>query len=83
VLEQGTFRESLHAAKQRCLRNISQDDYLHGLERDWILRGQPEYDEDRNNWKYAIQTTDVEGARLDIILAVSLRNRSLTVITVW
>ncbi len=59
-------------------------DIVAGLERhDWRLVGTPEYDEKHKEWKYTIETVDLEGEELHVRIAVSLERFSFTVVTKW
>jgi hypothetical protein len=75
--------ETYHARYDHLERGLSLDDVIHGLERDWVYRRKPEFNEDAWQWKYRILTETVEGDELTIIIAVDTTDRSFEVITRW
>ena len=82
--ERGFYKEGFHSEYERACRNISPDDIVYGLEReDWVLCGDPDYDDEFESWEYLIQTWDIEGEELHLKIAVSLEYQRFEVITKW
>jgi len=84
ALERGYYRETSHAEHGHPERNLSVDDVIHGLERkDWVLIGDPSYDEQHRTWEYLIRTVDVEGRELHLKIAAVTADRRIEIITRW
>ena len=55
-----------------------------GLEReDWVLVGNPSYDEQHRTWEYLIRTVDVEGQELHLKIAAVVADKRIEIITRW
>jgi hypothetical protein len=74
---------TFHALFDHLDRNLSQDDIIHGLERQWKFDRAPVFNHDEWQWKYFIATESIDGDGLLIIIAVDTANRSFEVITRW
>jgi hypothetical protein len=84
AIEQGYYRESQHAEKDHPERNISVDDVVHGLEHpDWKFERKPVWDTEHQEWKYYIDTTNIEGDRLVVVLKIMPQYKRFEVITRW
>lgn len=84
ALSSGSYREIPHSRIERAYRNITNDDILHGLERDdWQLAGDPKFDTERNRWRYEISTLDVEGGPLNLIVSPRTELCRIDIITKW
>lgn len=75
--------ETIHARFDHPEREIDVNDVLHGLEGRWHGVGQPEFDTDHWQYKYPVQTYDVEQAPITVLIAVDTLNRSFEVVTRW
>jgi hypothetical protein len=75
----GTF----HARFDHLERNLSQDDVIYGLERQWNFDRPPVFNDDEWQWKYYIATESIDGDDLLIIIAVDTLDHSFEVITRW
>lgn len=84
ALSSGSYREIPHSRIDRAYRNITNDDILHGLERDdWQLAGDPTFDTKRNRWRYQISTRDVEGEPLKLIVSPRTELCRIDIISKW
>ena len=75
--------ETIHARFDHQEREIDINDVLHGLEERWHGVGNPEFEKDHWQWKYPVQTFDVEGDPITVLVAVDTLNRSFEVVTRW
>lgn len=75
--------ETLHARFGHVDRGISTDDVLHGLKEDWQFDRPPEFSKFHWQWKYYIESENVDGDPILIIIAVDTADRSFEVITRW
>jgi hypothetical protein len=75
--------DTFHARFDHLERNLSQDDVIHGLERQWNFDRPPVFNNDEWQWKYYIATESIDGDELLIIIAVDTLNRSFEVVTRW
>jgi hypothetical protein len=78
---QGSYRESLHAAFDHLERKISFDDVIFGLKQPWISCKPAGFNEEKWQWKYEIKTIDVEGESLTVILALDPKHNRFEVVT--
>lgn len=83
AIEDGDYTESFHSEREHPEREVSIDDLLHGLQQRWHHFQAASFDARRDEWRYYLKTTDIEGETLHVIIAVSLRNRRFKVITKW
>lgn len=79
----GGASDTFHARFDHLERNLSQDDVIHGLERQWNFDRRPVFNQDEWQWKYFIATESIDGDELLIIIAVDTLNRSFDVVTRW
>jgi len=75
--------ETFHARFGHLERGLSQDDVIHGLERNWKFDRKPVFNKDEWQWKYYLATESIDGDDLLIIIAVDTLNRSFEVLTRW
>lgn len=75
--------ETIHARFDHPEREIDINDVLHGLESRWHGVGNPKFDTDYWQFKYPIQTYDVEQEPITVLIAVDALNRSFEVVTRW
>ena len=81
ALDKGWVREGYHSEVQRADRNISHDDILHGLERNWkLLSSRPPSDPRHVGYTYTLQTVDLEGDDL-ILVVCPMQDQTLKVVT--
>jgi hypothetical protein len=81
IVMYGTIRETLHSARDRSYRNITERDILAMLEGKWSLEAPPEWDEQHRNWKYRLKGLDVAGDELVLIVAVQIEFNRIDIIT--
>ena len=80
----GSIREIPHSRIGRAYRNITNDDIVHGLERDgWRLAGVPRFDRRCSRWRYEISTVDMEGEPLRLIIRPWPELCRIDIITKW
>lgn len=79
----GDSGQTFHARFDHLERGLSQDDVIHGLERQWNFDRRPVFNKDEWQWKYSIATESIDGDDLLIIIAVDTLNRSFEVVTRW
>ena len=72
-----------HARYDHPERGLQIDDVLHGLEMDWQFERPPYFNKKFWQWKYYIDTENIDGRRITIIIAVDTQDRSFEVITRW
>src|SRR5258708_6549668 len=75
AVEDGTYGETLHASFDHPERRIDLNDVLYGLGQQWTLKGSPEFEENFWQWKYKIETKDIEGEPITIVVAVDPWNK--------
>ena len=75
--------ETFHARFGHVDRDLQTDDVLHGLERNWKFDCPPSFDNSHWQWKYHIDTENIDGERIRIVVAVDTVDRSFEVITRW
>jgi hypothetical protein len=75
--------ETFHALFGHLDRGLQTDDVLHGLEQEWQFDRPPCFNKFHWQWKYYIDTENVDGGRILIIIAVDTLDRSFEVITRW
>lgn len=76
------YSESGHARFDNVERIIDINDVLHGLQKQWKLK-RTEFNPKEWQWKYTIQTVDVEGEVIGLAIAVDPRNVSFEVLSRW
>ena len=84
--KEGSYCEaplSLHARFDHLERKIDFNDVLSGLKQEWRSCKATEFDTGNWQWKYKIETQDVEERDFTIILRLDPINKSFTVITRW
>jgi hypothetical protein len=81
IVMYGTIRETLHSARDRSYRNITERDIIAMLEGKWSLDAPPEWDEQHRNWKYRLKGSDVAGDELVLIVAVQVEFNRIDIIT--
>jgi len=81
IVMYGTIRETLHSARDRSYRNITERDILAMLEGKWSMDTPPEWDEQHRNWKYRLKGLDVAGDELVLIVAVQVEFNRIDIIT--
>lgn len=75
--------ETIHARFDHLEREIDVNDVLYGLRSRWHGIGLHEFDEDHWQYKYPIQTYDVEQEPITVLIAVDTLNRTFEVVTRW
>jgi hypothetical protein len=75
--------ETFHALFGHLDRGLQTDDVLHGLEQEWLFDRPPCFNKFHWQWKYYIDTENVDGGRILIVIAVDTSDRSFEVITRW
>jgi len=75
--------ETSHAKFDHLDRKIDVNDVLHGLRKPWKSSRAETFCKRFWQWHYAIETEDIEGISLTIIIAVDVPDRSFEVITRW
>jgi len=75
--------ETFHALWGHPERGIQTDDVIHGLERDWEFERPPHFNKKHWQWKYYIETENIDGLPILVIIAVDSRAREFEVITRW
>ena len=74
---------SLHARFDHPERRIDLNDVLFGLRQEWQSCKVDGFDEDHWQWKYKIQTQDIDEREFTIVLRVDPAGKQFTVITRW
>jgi hypothetical protein len=83
AVTKGLYGETPHACDDHPERGICEDDVLSGLRRkDWKLLGS-HLDGTRGIWRYKIQTVDLDGDELILIVAVFPADSRIKVVTRW
>lgn len=83
---EGSYSEqplSLHARFDHLERKIDFNDVLFGLKQNWRSCKTDGFDSDNWQWKYRIQTKDIEEREFTIVLRLDPLNKKFTVITRW
>jgi hypothetical protein len=75
--------ETFHALFDHPERGLDTNDTIHGLERQWKFERPPLFNADEWQWKYYIDTENVAGDAITIIIAVDSLRREFEVITRW
>ena len=75
--------ETFHARFGHVERGITTDDVVHGLEEDWQFERPPVFNKSFWQWKYYLDTVNVDGEPILIVIAVDTLDRSFEVITRW
>jgi len=75
--------ETFHALFGHLDRGLNTDDVLHGLAEDWQFDRPPLFNNFHWQWKYYIDTENIDGEPILIIIAVDTRDRSFEVISRW
>ena len=75
--------ETYHARYDHPERGLQIDDVLYGLEREWRFERPPQFNKKFWQWKYYIDTENIDSRRITIIIAVDTQDRSFEVITRW
>jgi hypothetical protein len=75
--------ETFHALFGHLDRGLQTDDIIHGLEQEWQFDRPPCFNKFHWQWKYYIDTENVDGGQILIIIAVDTLDRSFEVITRW
>jgi len=81
IVYYGEIKESFHSASEREERNVSQEDILAMLERDWKLAATPDWDDAHKNWEYRLAGADLEGDDLTLKITVNEEMQRITIIT--
>ena len=81
IVMYGTIRETLHSARDRSYRNITERDILAMLEGKWSLAAAPEWDERHRSWKYKLKGVDLDGDELELVIAVDVEMNLIHIIT--
>jgi hypothetical protein len=83
ILEEGTIEVSFHCRTESMpKRNIDMLDLVEALKNGEIRR-EPEWDEERCNWKYRVEGEDTEGDELIAITLIIEAEMELFIITVF
>src|SRR5438105_298981 len=83
AIAKGLYGETPHSCNDHPERSISEDDVLWGLKnKDWKLQGH-RLDGKRGIWRYKVQTVDLDGDELILIVAVFPSDSRIKVITRW
>ena len=72
---------SLHSLFDHHERKIDFNDLLFGLKRQWEACKVDGFNEKEWQWKYEIQTEDIEGRPFFIVIGVDPKNKKFNVIT--
>jgi len=75
--------ETYHALFGHLDRGLQTDDVIHGLEEEWQFDRPPLFNRFHWQWKYYIDTENIDGVPILILIAVDTRDRSFEVITRW
>jgi hypothetical protein len=75
--------ETFHALFGHTDRGLQTNDVIHGLEREWTFDRPPFFNRDFWQWKYYIDTENVDGCQILVIIAVDTLDKSFEVITRW
>ena len=75
--------ETIHARFDHSERELDVNDVLHGLKRNWESSKPDHFEEFFWQWHYIIETEDIEGEPLAVVVAVDSLNRSFEVVTRW
>src|SRR5271168_2591579 len=75
--------ESFHARFGHLDRGLQYDDVIHGLEQEWQFDRPPVFNKRHWQWNYYIDTENVDGGRILIIIAVDIPARTFEVVTRW
>jgi len=75
--------ETFHALWGHPERGLQTDDVIYGLERDWEFQRPPSFNKDFWQWKYYIQTENIDGQPILVVIAVDTAAREFEVITRW
>ncbi|MDP9051286.1 MAG: hypothetical protein M3O31_11300 [Acidobacteriota bacterium] len=81
IVNYGEIKESFHSASERDERDVSQDDIVAMLERNWRLTAEPDWDQAHRNWEYKLAGTDLEGDELVLKITVNEEMQRITIIT--
>lgn len=82
--DEGSYTEqplSLHARFDHPERKIDFNDVLFGLKAKWAGCRVVGFDNDNWQWKYEIETEDIDGREFFIVLRLDPRNKKFHVIT--
>jgi hypothetical protein len=75
--------ETFHALYDHPERGLDTNDVIHGLEYAWKFARPPLFNTDCWQWKYYLDTENVGGDPILIIVAVDTLNREFEVVTRW
>jgi hypothetical protein len=75
--------ETFHARFDHLDRGLQMDDVIHGIGQEWQFERPPCFNKFHWQWKYYIDTENVDGGRILVIVAVDTVDRSFEVITRW
>ncbi len=82
ALDKDWIRESFHSEVERADRNISHDDVIHGLERNWtLIEVRPPTESWHKGYSYKLQTVDLETDELILVVCPDLETQTLKVAT--
>src|SRR5215470_3978088 len=81
--DEGSYHEqfSVHSLFDYYERKIDLNDMLFGLKRPWEACKVDGFDEQEWQWKYEIQTQDIDGRAFFIVLRLDPKNKKFKVIT--
>jgi Domain of unknown function (DUF4258) len=83
ILEEGTIELSFHCRSERMqARGVTMLDLVTALKNGEIRR-EPEWDEERYNWKYRVEGKDIEGDDLIAITIIIDAEMELFIVTVF
>lgn len=83
ILEQGYVEYSVHCLQDSMpKRQVTMLDVVNTLKTGQIVR-EPEWDEERQNWKYRVEGVDTEGDELTSITVILTPDLTLYIVTVF
>jgi len=82
ILRNGELEITYHCGVRMTERHIDMLDVEHALYSGVILRN-PIWDAEHENWKYRVESSDIEGVTLTVIVVVDEAEQLLRLVTVF